>query len=232
MEQVDVVVIGAGVIGLSIAAKLADKKRSVYVIERHATFGQETSSRNSEVIHAGIYYPRDSLKACSCVEGNRMLYDICSKNNIPHRRTGKLIVATCDEEAADLEDLLKNGRNNGVETLELIDEADIKKIEPNIKAKAAINSSSTGIVDSHRLMKYFVDKMKDDNAQVVYNSNVEDIKKVDGVYKVSIKDAEAEEFSFNTRILINSAGLESDIIAEKIGIDIKKHKYDLKYCKG
>ncbi|MFH1655976.1 MAG: NAD(P)/FAD-dependent oxidoreductase [Candidatus Omnitrophota bacterium] len=232
MEQVDIVVIGAGVIGLSIAARLADKKLSVYVIERHSSFGQETSSRNSEVIHAGIYYPKDSLKARTCVEGNRLLYEICSKNNIPYKRTGKLIVATCDEEVADLEDLLKNGQSNGAEALEIIDRNEIKKIEPNIKAKLAIKSSSSGIIDSHSLMQYFIDKMKKNNAGVVYNSDVEGMNKVDGGYKVSIRDTDGKNFSFNARILINSAGLESDSIAEKIGIDIKKQKYDLKYCKG
>src|SRR3989338_1504281 len=107
MEELDVVIIGAGVVGLSIAAKLACKKRSVYVIERHSSFGQETSSRNSEVIHAGIYYPKDSLKAQTCIQGNRLLYEICSQNNIPHKRTGKLIVATSDSEIKDLQELLE-----------------------------------------------------------------------------------------------------------------------------
>ncbi|MBM3252086.1 MAG: NAD(P)/FAD-dependent oxidoreductase, partial [Candidatus Omnitrophica bacterium] len=232
MEQVDVIVIGAGVIGLSIAERLSDKKRSVYVIERHPSFGQETSSRNSEVIHAGIYYPKDSLKARSCVEGNRLLYEICSKNKIPCKRTGKLIVATCDEEIADLEGLLKNGQDNAVESLRIIGKNEIKKLEPNIKAKAAIGSPSTGIIDSHSLMQYFIDKMKQNNAEVVYNSSVEDVKKADAGYQVLIKDASAEKFCFNTRILINCAGLESDTIAQKVGIDIKRQAYDLKYCKG
>jgi len=232
MEQVDIVVIGAGVIGLSIAAKLSDKKRSVYVIERHHSFGQETSSRNSEVIHAGIYYPKGSLKARTCVEGNKLLYEICSKNNIPHKRTGKLIVAVSDRETEYLNDLFKKGRDNGVEDLEIIENSEIKKLEPNIKAKAALKSPSTGIIDSHSLMEYFIDIMKENSAEVVYNSNVEDIRKTSAGYQVLIKDADTEEFSFNTRILINSAGLESDTIAQKIGIDIKKQAYDLKYCKG
>jgi L-2-hydroxyglutarate oxidase LhgO len=232
MERVDIVVIGAGVVGLSIAAELANGKRSIYVIERHHSFGQETSSRNSEVIHAGIYYPKNSLKARTCVEGNRLLYEICSQNKIPHKRTGKLIVATNEAEIEDLKDLLNRGLANGVESLEIIDKQEIKKLEPHIIARAALKSASSGIIDSHNLMKYFIGKMKENDAEVVYNSEVYDLEKRSNGYRVAVREKDGEDFSFITRILINSAGLESDMIAEKIGIDIKYQGYELKYCKG
>ena len=134
MEKVEVVIIGAGIIGLSIACEISSFKNSVYVLERHESFGQETSSRNSEVIHAGIYYPLDSLKAKTCIEGNRLIYEICSKNNIPYKKLGKLIVATGDSEISDLERLLDNGRANGLRDLELLTKEKTKELEPDIEA--------------------------------------------------------------------------------------------------
>lgn len=232
MEQVDIVVIGAGVIGLSVASELASGRRSLYVIERHSSFGQETSSRNSEVIHAGIYYPKESLKTRTCVEGNRLLYEVCSKNKIPHRKTEKLVVATLDSEIAGLKDLFKKGTENGVSGLRLIDKKEINNIEPKVKAVAALVSPSTGIIDSHRLMQFLVNKMKDNNAEVIYNSDVKTIEKAGNDYKITIKEASGQEFSFGARIVINSAGLESDTIAGKVGIDIESKGYRLKYCKG
>src|SRR4030043_1166264 len=111
--KADIIIIGAGVVGLAIAAQVARKDREVYIIEKNETFGQETSSRNSEVIHAGIYYPPGSLKAQLCVEGNKLLYDLCKKYGIAHRKLGKLIIATNDEEIGELERLLENGKQNG-----------------------------------------------------------------------------------------------------------------------
>jgi len=232
LEQVDIVVIGAGVIGLAVSAELSVYGRSLYCIERHNSFGQETSSRNSEVIHAGIYYPKESLKARSCIEGNKLLYELCIKNKIPHRQTQKLIVATSDAEIADLKDLFKKGTDNGVSGLRLIDKKEISRIEPEVKAAAALVSPSTGIIDSHRFMQFLVSRMKDNNAEVIYNSEVAKIQKTGSNYKITIKEQKSEEFSFESRIVINSAGLESDTIASKVGIDIESKGYRLKYCKG
>jgi len=155
MNKTDFLVIGAGVVGLAVAAKLTEAfpGKSVVVLERHAKFGQETSSRNSEVIHGGIYYPPGSLKAQLCVSGNRLLYDFCRKREVPHERSGKLIVANSSEEAATLESLLIRGRENGVEGLEMLDGEGVSRLEPHINAVAALFSPSTGIVDTHRLME-------------------------------------------------------------------------------
>lgn len=227
MEEVDITVIGAGVVGLAVAAEVS-QKREVYVIERHHTFGQETSSRNSEVIHAGIYYPQGTLKAKTCVEGNALMYELCEKNNIYYKKMGKLIVATNEIENKELEVLLKRGELNGVQGLKLIDRTEIKKLEPNVEAIRALYSSNTGVVDSHSLMQYFVRIAKCRGAEIIYGANVVGIEKISGKYKVRIIDSDGEHFSFTTRVLINCAGLESDKISELVGIG----SYKLKYCKG
>ncbi len=113
MEQADVTIIGAGAVGLSVASCVANGSRNVVLIERHASFGQETSSRNSEVIHASIYYPQNSLKGRFCLEGNELMYELCERHNIPHRRTGKLIVAVSEQDEEQLPQLLQTARNNG-----------------------------------------------------------------------------------------------------------------------
>ncbi len=232
MEKVEVVIIGAGIIGLSIACEISSFKDAVYVLERHESFGQETSSRNSEVIHAGIYYPKESLKAKACIEGNRLIYEICSKNNIPHKKLGKLIVATDDSEISDLERLFDNGRANGVRDLELLTKEKTKELEPDIKAEAAIYSKTTGILDSHSLMKYYAFKAEQNGAGITYKAEVKGIRKVKSGYEVTVFDAGKEEFKFITEVLINSAGLESDNVARMVGIDIDKEGYKLNYCKG
>jgi len=232
MEKVDIVIIGAGVVGLAIASKLARKNRALYVIERHDSFGRETSSRNSEVIHAGIYYPQGSLKARLCVEGNRLLYDICEKYNIPHKRIGKFIVATNNIEEGELQKLFEKGSNNGVKDLRLISKGELEKFEPNVKAKCALYSQNTGIIDTHSLMKYFEKAAKELNTEIVYNCEVAGLDKLPDGYAVTTKDASGEIFKFKTKIIINSAGLNSDIIARMAGIDIEKENYRLKYCKG
>lgn len=231
MEEVDLTVIGAGVVGLAVASELANESRSLYILEKNDGFGQETSSRNSEVIHAGIYYSKDSLKAKTCVEGNFLLYNICKRNNIPHKKTGKLIVAT-DSEIAKIEELKKKGEENGARGLRLLSKNDIKKIEPNISAAGALFSSTTGVIDSHSLMLYFLQKAKSKGGDIVYNSEVIGLEKKSGGYEVTVADNKEECFSFISRIVINCAGLNSDKIAELVGIDIKKKRYNLKFCRG
>jgi len=232
VEKVDIIIIGAGVVGLSIAARISNPKYSVYVLERHSSFGQETSSRHSEVIHAGIYYEPESLKAKTCVEGNKMLYEICTKNNIPFRKVGKLIVATEDNEESLLIDLFNRGKNNGAIGLKIMSRKDIEKVEPNIKAKIALFSPSTGIVDSHSLMNYLIQCLKEKGGDVVYNSNVTHINRTSQGYELTVEDDAGDDFKIQAQVVINSAGLDSDRIAEKVGINIKREKYDLKYCKG
>lgn len=152
MERIDTVVIGAGVVGLAVGRELALQGREVVVLEREGAIGTATSSRNSEVIHAGIYYPAGSLKARLCVEGSRRLYAYCEARGVAHRRCGKLIVATSEAQDAALAGVLAAARANGVDDLQRLDRAEAQALEPALACTAALLSPSTGIVDSHGLM--------------------------------------------------------------------------------
>lgn len=230
MEKVEITVVGAGIVGLAIAAELSKTYNDILVIEKNLSFGQETSSRNSEVIHAGIYYPKDSMKATMCVEGKELLYAYCAQNNIGHKKIGKLIVAVDRDEVNELESLLKHGQENGVEGLKLLSKNEIKKLEPYIKAEAALYSPSTGILDSHGVMKSLILESRERKTEIVYNTEVTGIQKREGGYKVFVSDKQEGVFSFFTRVLINAAGLNSEAIAKMAGV--KKEAYALKYCKG
>jgi len=152
MFKIDTVVVGAGVIGLAIARALSLRGREVLVLERADGVGQETSSRNSEVIHAGLYYPTGSLKARLCVEGRHALYHYCAERGVPHRRCGKLVVATAHDEEIALQQLYERAAANGVEDIELIGGARLKEMEPELRATGALLSDTTGIIDGHALM--------------------------------------------------------------------------------
>ncbi len=153
MESIDLVVVGGGAVGLACAREAARPGRTVCLIERHPRFGAETSTHNSGVIHAGIYYPAGSLKARLCVEGRDALYRFCERHDVPHRRCGKLIVARTREETVQLERLLARGGANGVTDLEIIDAAAVRRLEPHVSARAALWSPSTGIVDPEALVR-------------------------------------------------------------------------------
>ena len=152
MPDIDALVVGAGVIGIAVARALALTGRSVIVIERADRIGSETSSRNSEVIHSGIYYPKDSLKAKHCVEGRRKLYEFCAERGVPHRRCGKLIVAADKAELAAIEALAATSEANGVDDLQMLSAAEAKAMEPALNSVGALLAPSTGIIDSHALM--------------------------------------------------------------------------------
>ncbi|MFH1245335.1 MAG: NAD(P)/FAD-dependent oxidoreductase [Candidatus Omnitrophota bacterium] len=232
MENADITIVGAGIIGLAVSSFVSVRQCPVYVLEKNLSFGQETSSRNSEVIHSGIYYPRNSLKAKTCVEGNRLIYQFCDKHNIPCKKTGKLVVAAEEKEIPFLERLWQNGRQNDVLGLRMLSGKEIKDIEPNIKAKACLFSAETGIIDAHSLMRYLFQKAKSQNAEFIFGAEVISIDKQKTGYKVTVRDTDGEKFSFPTKILINCAGLFSDTIAEMAGLDPKKEGYLLQYCKG
>lgn len=232
MEKIETTIIGAGIVGLAVSAAVAKPERTVYVLEKNLAFGQETSSRNSEVIHAGLYYPRASLKALGCVEGNRLIYELCAKNNISCQRTGKLVVANEPQEMEELNVLFNTGQGNGAKDLAMLKASEIKKLEPNIQAKAALHSPNTGIVDSHNLMRCFFQKAKAQGAQFVFGATLTKIEKQKDGYQLTVRDADGSDFSFWTRIVINCAGLNSDLIAAKAGIDIQAADYVLKFCKG
>ena len=231
--EITTTIVGAGVVGLAVAAELSRTRKGVLILERNQTFGQETSSRNSEVIHAGIYYARDSKKANLCVEGNRLLYRLCEQHRIPHRRCGKLIVATEKDEEAILTTIQGHARDNGVEPLEMLSARQIKALEPNVKACAALFSSSTGIVHSHRLMRHYAARANKNGAQFVPHTTVSRVEKQDdGRYRVHVVYPDGQTDTFASRWIVNCAGLESDRIAASLGIDIDACGYRLHYWKG
>ena len=230
-DKVDVTVIGAGIIGLAVASHVADNRRQVYVLERNERLGMETSSRSSEVIHSGIYYPPGSLKATTCVLGNALTYELCQKHGIGYGQPGKLIVATDEGEAGELEVLLRRGRDNGVRELKLLSAREAKATEPNVEALAAIYSPSTGIVDSLALMSYFLARAREKGADVVYRSEVIAIDRMSNGYQVTVAD-DSGTFSFETAVVVNCSGLNSDRMAALAGVDIDGAGYKIHYCKG
>ena len=230
-ERADIAIIGAGVVGLAIAAQLARAGRRLYVLERNDSFGLETSSRHSGVIHAGIYYPAGSLKAGLCVSGNRMLYELCQRYGIPHRQTGKLIVAGSEGETAALQSLLQRGQDNGAQGLRLLSGGELKKLQPGVGGAAALLSPSSGIIDSHALMGYFIASAQERGASIAYRAEVVGIDKAADGYEVTVDDG-SERYRFTAGVLINCAGLHSDRVAALAGIDPDGAGYRLHYCKG
>ncbi len=228
--EADITIIGAGIVGLAVASEVAREGREVYLLERNETFGKEQSSRNSEVIHAGIYYEKDSLKAKMCLEGNNLLYELCESKGIACKKCGKVVVATNLAEETELEELYKRGQENEV-PLKMLSRREMSQLEPNLRGTAAFFSPTTGIVDSYSLMTYFIGRARDKGAQIVYKTEATAIEKVSDGYKVRVKSV-SEDISLTTRVLVNCAGLHSDKIAGMAGIDIAKSMYKLHWCKG
>jgi L-2-hydroxyglutarate oxidase LhgO len=229
MEDFSITIIGAGVIGLALADELSAHYPQVLVLEKNSRVGQETSSRNSEVIHAGIYYPSGLLKSSLCREGNRLLYEICRQRRIPHRRLGKLIVAVDPEECVRLEEIRQKAIANGVDDLTLIGKKQVRRMEPAVKAMAALFSPSTGIIDTHSLMRSFYLTAEAGGVLITRRSEVTAIASEQRGYQLEINGG---EYLIRTRILINSAGLHADRIAGMAGMDLDRADYRLKLCKG
>lgn len=230
MADVGVTVVGAGVVGLAIAARLAERFPDLVLLERRERQGSETSSRNSEVIHAGMYYPTGSLKARLCVEGNRRLYEICERHGLPHARIGKLIVAMRPEEGAALEAILATGTANGVE-LERLSAARARALEPNVPCVAALLSRNTGVISAHALMDHFLARARAAGATLQCRAELVGLERRDADYRLTVRSAGALE-SFSSERVVNAAGLEADSVAALAGIDVDAVGYRLAYCKG
>jgi len=229
--EIDVAVIGAGVIGIAISGEIAQRNKEVFIFEKNRTFGLETSSRQSEVIHAGIYHPEHSLKTKLCIKGRSLLYELCDGHGIAYKKLGKIIVAANENGITHLEKLYEQGRKNGIEDLMLLSRTELKKLEPNVEARAGLLSPSSGILDSHSLQRFFYNRARRKGAKFVFKTEVIGIEKTRTGYKVQIKDREGVS-DFVARVVINSAGLNSDKVAQLAGIDIDKASYRLHYCKG
>ena len=216
MDQVDCVVIGAGVVGLAVARTLALTGREVMVVEAAETIGTQTSSRNSEVIHAGIYYVQGSLKARLCVQGRQMLYEYCSERGIGHRRCGKLIVATSQPQRAGLQGIIAKAAANGVNDLVLLTRDQALAMEPALECVAAVHSPSTGIVDSHALMLALQGDLENAAGMVAFNSPVARGRATPQGIELETVDGTP----LRARSVVNAAGLSAPSLARKIeGLD-------------
>jgi L-2-hydroxyglutarate oxidase LhgO len=212
MPDTDAIVIGAGVVGLAIAEALARQGRSVVILEKADAIGTETSSRNSEVIHAGIYYPEGSLKADLCVEGRHALYAWCDSHHVPYRRSGKLIVATDDEELSAIATLEKKGHANGVDDLRMISAEEAKALEPALFCVGALLSPSTGILDSHAYMLSLQGEAEARGAAFAF---LTPFKRADVSGNViHVETGGADPMRLSTRILVNASGLDASHSAE------------------
>jgi L-2-hydroxyglutarate oxidase LhgO len=212
MEQIDTVVVGGGVVGLASALAIAHRGRSVCVLEREPRPGMATSTHNSQVIHAGIYYPNRSLKAKHCVDGARMMYAFCAKHGVPHRRCGKLIVAHNEAEIPALEELRAKGTENGVEGLELIDAAAIRTREPHVRAAAALLSPNSGILEAEALVRTLARLVIEHDGVVLPGTPLT---------AADVRSGEIEVVTPSericTRCVVNAAGLHADEVSSTLG---------------
>ncbi len=214
MEDVDAVVVGAGVVGLAVARALALAGREVLVLDAAEGIGTETSSRNSEVIHAGIYYPAGSLLAKTCVEGKHRLYRYCAERGVPHSNCGKLIVATTEEEAGRLEGIRARAAANGVPDLRLLTRAEAVAMEPALSCTAALHSPSTGIVDSHAFMLALQGDAENAGAVFAFHAPVARGRATETGIEIEVGGA--EPMALRARLLVNAAGLHAPALARGI----------------
>jgi L-2-hydroxyglutarate oxidase LhgO len=230
MDQIDCVVIGAGVVGLAIARALAERGREVIVLEAGEGIGIGTSSRNSEVIHAGIYYARGSLKADLCVRGRAMLYEYCESHGIPHSRCGKLLVATARNQLPQLAGIEQKALENHVTDLMRVSGAEAMAMEPHLQCVEAVYSPGTGIVDSHQLMLAYQGDAERDGAAFAFHTPVKEIGAMEGCFVVETGGNAPTRI--RARNVINSAGLHANDIARRIrGLD-DRHVPPLYFAKG
>ncbi len=219
--------IGAGIIGLSIASKLSLSGLEVIVIDKEKSTLQHASSHNSEVIHSGIYYPKNSLKSELCIQGNELLYEFCDKNQIDYQRVGKLIFINDISSMNDLENLLRNGTENGLKEIRLLNKGELIKMEPNLTAHSALFIESTGLIDSHAYGMVHEAIIENNNGYIILDCPFLNGEKHNSGWKISVGGQ--SDCNIETDLLINSAGYESIEISEKLGIE---QPYTSIYIKG
>jgi L-2-hydroxyglutarate oxidase LhgO len=230
----DVLIVGAGVVGLACGAALARRGKSVLLVERHEASGREVSSRNSEVIHAGLYYPKGTNKARTCSAGRDLLYAHCAARNVPHRKTGKYVVATQASEVETLEGILERAQANGAPGLELVTAAHVNRAEPRVQAVAALWSPESGIVEAHGLMDSYQAEMEEHGGMAVFHTTVLGLAPPGGGrgWQVDTRTADGEAYPVEVEWVVNAAGLSSDRIAELAGIDVDAAGLRIYPCKG
>ncbi|HEV3246000.1 MAG TPA: NAD(P)/FAD-dependent oxidoreductase [Beijerinckiaceae bacterium] len=231
MERVDAVVVGAGVVGLAVARALALAGRETIILEKEMTIGTGTSSRNSEVIHAGIYYPKGSLKARLCVAGRKALYAYCDAHGVPYRRCGKLIVAIGEEQRGALERVLATARGNGVDDITPISREEAQALEPALACAGALLSPSTGILDSHAYMLALLGDAQAHGAMLAYGSTVTGGRVDENGIIIDVR-SDGAVTTLAPRLLVNCAGLEAQSIAASIAGLPPETIPPLRYAKG
>jgi glycerol-3-phosphate dehydrogenase len=245
MDEVNILIIGGGIVGCAIAAEVSKQWQDVFVVERFPRVGMATSTRNSGVIHSGIYYSSGSLKARHCLQGNALTFAFCEKHNVPYRRTGKLVVATETREQPALEALYQRGQENGVDGLRLIGPAEIREREPHIAGVAALDVPSTGIVSAEELVRAYARVAVEQSAHIVTRAQVISLQPTTNAIRVGIRvgedvstqtktsrtegsshatasksagqDENASQETIEARCVINAAGLYADDVAALIG---------------
>jgi L-2-hydroxyglutarate oxidase LhgO len=230
VDAADCLVVGAGVVGLAVARALALDGRDVLLVETQARIGSETSSRNSEVIHAGLYYPQGSLKARLCVAGREQLYAYCRARHVAHRRCGKLVVAASSAQTADLEAIARAGAANGVDDLRLIDRAEARRLEPELACAAALLSPSTGIIDSHGFMLALQGDAEASGAVLAFGTHVSGVRPSPDGLAVSFGGDPRP--ALTARVLVNAAGLYAPALASAVEGLAAPYKPKAYYAKG
>lgn len=230
--DVECLVIGAGVVGLAIARALSQQGKEVLIVESASLFGSGISSRNSEVIHAGLYYPPNSLKAELCIRGKALLYEFCEEQHVPYQRLGKLLVASDDAEITQLKAIQHNAEQCGVDDLVLLQADEVKALEPDLYCQQALLSPSTGIVDSHALMLSLLGEAENAGAQLVLNSPLQKLEIKGPQHFVCYFD-DSEETRLSCAYLINASGLHATELAKQFdGLNKKHIPQAYYYCKG
>jgi L-2-hydroxyglutarate oxidase LhgO len=231
-EQVDAVVIGAGVVGLACAYELSQRLDSVVVLEREVGPGREISSRNSGVVHAGIYYPKDSLKTKLCIEGNRRLYAWCEAHEVPHKHTGKLIVATSAGDEQRLRTIAAHAQEVGAGELRLMTGSEAREQEPELRCALALHSPTSGVVDVHELIASLVHEIKEADGMVVYHTSVDEIRRYRDGWVIQTTDTTGSQMELEAPRVINAAGLSALDVAAKSGLLAAERPWRLYRCKG
>jgi L-2-hydroxyglutarate oxidase LhgO len=226
-ERIEVLIVGAGVVGLACASECAHAGFATLLVEQHRGFGQETSSRNSEVVHSGIYYPTGSLKAELCVRGNRTTYTDCEKFGVWHRACGKMIVAVTPEEEGELTALFERSKANGVSGVSLLTQQQARRQEPYIRCSAALFLPTTGIVDSHQLMNAYARDAEQAGATIIYGTVFLGAEKTGDGYRVRLREADGAESEIVADRLVNAGGLHAIGVARSIGLDTDRCRYKM-----
>lgn len=226
------VVIGAGIVGLACAQKLLQRLGSVLVIDPEAGPGRQTSSRNSGVIHAGIYYPGNSLKTRLCIEGNRLLYAWCEAQAVPYERSGKLVIASTLAELAKLEALAKHAQQVGAGQLQLLDATELSQREPAVRGLGALWSPRSGIVDAHALIASLARRLREDGGDLAFRARAKAIRRAGRSWIVQTEDSLGRQAELRTARVVNAAGLGAIEVARRSGLDERQFPWRLHPCKG